>query len=530
MTPDDYNQTNNIEYANTKLGNEMWVQVCGQMEGEQRRLLFCALIDKDTNDIFLDRLGNSISDEEPVGFSKIGDDIQYSYGKYDGISYLVRYREFHEIRKGYYELCDEILLNFNAYKDGEKYYCVKEDGTIDEMARYLSNGGIQIKNSYLRRFAAIKQMNLALEFDFYFNSDTSFGTDVNDNFEYRNEKIRYEFYSGDTGRNNYFSRLLGRKIIECGPVESSGVWPFEKEKEYADFIVGCDSEGNPIKSTCDYNNLNNYFVCKPGRFFYLSPVAFKREVLRKYLDHPDIYRIEENHLCCGKLWGIELDLNHDDYVFAYLGDLGRDLPESEYSHWLAHNVLTDEGLSENAIKRDFGGLFTEAANPDYIFQSVFEQAKKKWLEKYGWDLFLELTDDDQYCYQNAIMPLVNEQHEFDSLCLTLSKITIDSINVEGIKNADSTINSDIKGSLNMLQSFLTSSGADSENAETIIGNMRIVQSLRSQLTGHRKSSDLEKTYKKYGMDELIKNKDFVSASKIVFELLTNALKGIINII
>jgi len=34
MTPDDYNQTNNIEYANTKLGNEMWVQVCGQMEGE----------------------------------------------------------------------------------------------------------------------------------------------------------------------------------------------------------------------------------------------------------------------------------------------------------------------------------------------------------------------------------------------------------------------------------------------------------------------------------------------------------------
>ena len=523
MTSDDYNQIKNIEYANTKLGNEMWVQVCGRMEGEQRRWLFCALIDKGSNELFLNQLGNGIPAEEPVGFTQVGDKVYYSFAKYDNISYLVRYRDFYGVKKGYYELCDEFLLNFNAYRDGDKYFCVKEDGVVDELARYLSNGGIQIKNNYLKRFAAIKQMNLAFEFDFFFNSAAQFGPDISENYEHRNEKIRYEFYSGDTGRNNYFSRLLGRKIIDCGPIESSGVWPYEKEKEYVDFIVGCDDDGNPIKSTCNHNRLNNYFYSEPGRYFYLTPVAFKREVLKKYMDHPDVYRIEENHLYCGCLWGIELDLNHNDYVFAYLGDIGRDLPESEYQHWLAYNVLTDEGLSDNTIKRDFGGLFAEPTNPDFVFQSAFEQTKKKWLEKYGWDLFLELTEDDKYCYQNAIMPLVNEQHEFDSLCLTLSKITIDSINVEGIKNADATIDSDTKGSLNILQAFLIDEGLDDKSVDAITGNMRIVQSLRSQLTGHRKSIDLDKTYKKYGIDEYIKSRDFVSASKIVFELLTNAL-------
>lgn len=529
MISNDYNQINNIEYANTKLGNEMWVQVCGRMEGEQRRLLFCALIDKDTNVNFLDQLGIGIPDEEHVGFTKIGDEVQYFFGKYDNISYLVRLREFHGIRKSYYELCDEFLLNFNAYRDGDKYFCVREDGTIDELARYLPNGGIQVKNSYLRRFAAIKQMNLAFEFDFTFDSVSPFGSDINEDYEYRNERIRYEFYSGDTGMNNYFSRLLGRKIIDCGPIESSGVWPFEKEKEYVDFIVGCDENGNPIRSTCDHNQLNNIFSSKPGRHFYLTPVAFKREVLKKYMDHPGVYRIEESHLYCGRLWGIELDLNHGDYVFAYLGDLGRDLPESEYPHWLAYNVLTDEGLSENTIKRDFLGLFTEATNPDFVFRCAFERTKNKWFEKYGWDLFMELTDDDKYCYQNAIMPLVNEQHEFDSLCLTLSKIAIDSINVERIKNADAAIGSDNKGSLNVLQDFLINEGLDTKSVDSIIGNMRIVQSLRSQLTGHRKSIDIEKTYKKFGIDRFIKSGDFVSASRIVFELLTNALNELSNV-
>ncbi|MBQ8143028.1 MAG: hypothetical protein IJ194_07750 [Bacilli bacterium] len=33
----------------------------------------------------------------------------------------------------------------------------------------------------------------------------------------------------------------------------------------------------------NFNNLNNYFACKPGLFFYLSPVAFKR-ILKGVLD------------------------------------------------------------------------------------------------------------------------------------------------------------------------------------------------------------------------------------------------------
>ena len=126
MTKDDYNQVSNIEYVKEKLGGEMWVQVCGPMQGEQRRSLFCVFIDKISNEKFLEGLGDGLSYEEPVGLSQIGDEIIYSFGKYEDICYLARYREFYGVKEGYFELCDEFLLNYNAYKEGDKYYSIDD--------------------------------------------------------------------------------------------------------------------------------------------------------------------------------------------------------------------------------------------------------------------------------------------------------------------------------------------------------------------------------------------------------------------
>ena len=527
-----YNQEDNIEFVNNTLGNGMWVQVCGYIGDGKEKYLFSVLIKQENSKDFLNKLGFGVCSEEPVGFTKTGNEVVYNMYQKEGICYFVRFRNYHGIHADYYELSDEFLLNFNAYKQDDKYFSVLEDGRTEEIARYHPNGSIEVKNSYLRRFAAIRQMNIAFEFDFRYSSNEHYGDDINNEFAFENNNIKYEFYFGDTGisENRYFSRLLGRKIVECGPIESSGIWPFEKAIKYDDFIVGYDSSGNPIRSTCNPNLLNNYFNSNPGKYHYLTPVAFKREVLKKYIDHPDIYSIENSHLSCGLLWGIELDLDHDNLVFAYLGDLGRDLPESEHPHWQDFNVVTEERLSDSTIKRDFGGMFAEPNNIDFKFQKAFNDTNQKWVEKLGWELFVHLTDSDAYCYKNAIMPLVNEQHEFDSLCLILSKITIDSLNVEALRRAESSIPKDANGSISILECFLKAKGVDEEILKGIISKLRCVQSLRSQLTSHRKSNDINSTYVRYGIDGFISKRDFISASKNVFTLITEALNGISAII
>ena len=86
--------------------------------------------------------------------------------------------------------------------------------------------------------------------------------------------------------------------------------------------------------TSDPAKLSNYFGANPEAPHYLTPVFFKKEVLQRYLSHPDRYSVEDGYLRCQSLWGMAIDNHHKDYVSAYLGDLGRDLPEAEQNHWL----------------------------------------------------------------------------------------------------------------------------------------------------------------------------------------------------
>ncbi len=522
-----YNQDKNIDFIKNELGLSLWVQVCGFLPNTNDCFIFAFLIRNGKDKEFLDDVGGNLNFVENAGFTMYGsDETQYGFNNDELVDYFVRERSFNGIEQDFYELSDEFLLVFNAFKKDDEYICVKNDGNIDIIAKILDNKGIIVNRLYLNRFMAAKQMSLGFVYDFRVNSNVKFDDTLKENFNFRDETINFEFYSGDLqiGNHRYFTRLNGRKIISCNSKEESYIWPFESDKQYVKFKIGYDKKCKIIEYTCDPSMLKNNFGANPNAPHYLTPIAFKKEVLKKYIDHPDKYKVTVDHIFCGSLWGIEIDAEHDDILFAYLGDLGRDLPESEYQHWLSFNVITNEKLSSTTIARDFGGIFANSESLDEIFKSEFALCNSLWEEKYSFQLFKILSESDKYCYQKAIMPVLNEQHEFDDLCLMLSKITIDSIDIKKIKELE-TMDSN-KKTLETLELFLKNRFDDSQTIEIIIQNLRNVQSLRSEQAGHVKGSGLDKLYSRIGIKEYIDSKNYIECSKYVFNLLIDSLKRI----
>lgn len=289
---------------------------------------------------------------------------------------------------------------------------------------------------------------------------------------------------------------MGKKVIFPKPVEECGYWPYEKERKYNDFIIGIDDYGEPQTFTSDPDMLSNYFGANPGAPHYLTPVFFKKEVLQRYLSHPDRYSVEDGYLRCQSLWGMAIDNHHKDYVSAYLGDLGRDLPEQEQNHWLQYNVATSEKLSAVAFQRDFLCISAESNMSDLKFKAGFKNFQKKWHQSFSWDLFLPLAESDEYNIKLLRIPITESQEEFDHQVLSLVKTIIDSLNekeiVKQLKNSG-----DLKGGISKLERWLLEQGIS--QFEPHIKFLRNLQELRSTGTGHRKGKGYEKIKKEFGL-------------------------------
>ena len=243
--------------------------------------------------------------------------------------------------------------------------------------------------------------------------------------------------------------------------------------------------------------ISNYFGANPGAPHYLTPVFFKKEVLQRYLSRPNIFSVEAGYLRCQSLWGIEIDNEHKDMVSVYLGDLGRDLPVQEHSHWKQYNIATDARLSTNAVKRDFLCAFTQPEISDLKFKSNFKQFVNTWREQYQWDLFLPLSQNDEYNFKTLHLPITDGQEEFDHLVLSLVKTMIDSLNekeiVKQFKNP-----TDLKGGISKLEYWL--SELNFPDYQQQIKFLRNLQELRSTGTGHRKGKGYEKAAGVFGLN------------------------------
>lgn len=262
------------------------------------------------------------------------------------------------------------------------------------------NGYVTIHKRYLKTYLAVKEKVLMIHIDSRCVSIDNSEKIKEDGLVYRNSEntIFYALNIGNTStglkRKNY-SIIYAKNVVSGCSLCDSNIWPYNEEKTYVDFIIGIDENGKEIRHTCNPKELNNYFGANPTAPHYLTPVYFDSAVLNKYYSKPEIYKVEDGIIRCGVLWSLYIDNSNSDYVSAYLGDLGRDLPsEAEQHYWRGFNKSIGGKLSKTKIKRDFMCIASDSESPDFVFKKAYTRLNRVFTEKYGWPLFLSLTEQD----------------------------------------------------------------------------------------------------------------------------------------
>jgi hypothetical protein len=492
-----------IKFISDKHGEENWVTVYKREpinNSDHDGGMYCALVTQENTKKAMDQPGWDLL----IGSGGPGFCVSYEAGEEttayytnsdEGFLRLVLNRDFHARKKDYIEILEEFRLFHNLYYETKNGSYISFDAAGDEVEVIkVTNNEVKIRRRFLRSFMAAKQMNLLL----YFELTRHFKHRATFSYDQKNDTLTYTIYSGDSYSDGFlsFSRILGKKLIFCESVHKCNVWPFERNKEYQEFIINGDND-EPQKFICNPDLLANYFGANPGSPHYLTPVFFQTEVMQKYYGSSE-YKIEDSRLHRKGAWSLRFDNNSPNHISVFLGDLGRDLPEKEQIYWKSFNLVPDgRKISRTNFERSFMGNFYGPENPEHRFKYKYKEIQEYWKKKYGWQLLLPLYEKDEHFLDSLRTMLTNEQSEFDSQILALTKVTIDSVNVKSLRSHLGISDPNVK-SISLMEELL--SQLQSEHLVALTSLLRGIQSVRSTGVAHRKGTEYEKTIAKLNID------------------------------
>ena len=448
-----------------------------------------------------------IGDGAPSTWTTFGDPPEqgyYPYGNDGKIEPVVLKRYYHHNRPSSVELAQEFRLFHNLFDDRKKsrFLFADPDGNESEAARYTDDS-MEIRTDLLLRFCAAKQYALAIYVDAFAYSTKSLDElglaptsehDSGDAFMWSYSINPWHGFSDD-GRKT-IARLLGRKYVLPEPMPE--VWP-SRLKEYHEFIIDTQPDGTPISHSCDPDRLANQFGANPDALDYLTPVFFRSEVLSKYYADPEKYEVDDGAIRCSGMWSMRIDNDNEDYIVAWLGDLGRYLSDKERAYWLSYNVPPDgRKISGTCYTRAICGLFADPKKPDHAFKQAYRLFREDFQKFFGWELFLELHAADQYCFRILPAPLTENVAEFDNQLMNLTKLLVVSLNEAEIANRLDTLTKEEKG-IAKFKKFCSEKLPDFPDEH--IAFLRELQRLRSLSAAHRKGSGYNKCVADCGIDD-----------------------------
>ena len=403
------------------------------------------------------------------------------------------------------EIVEEFLQFFNLYFDtkNNSYISVNiisEQNDVVKIVKHKDNIEIKIKTHFLRQFLFAKKLVLGFQMDYFRDSDRTL-TEQNlnermlfDEFaQLYNFNICFKDYSS-MDRCNSDSRLLAKSIL-FGYESQNIQTDYEKlnSGKCEDFIVDVNNKtGDFIYESCKKSEFQE------TKYGYYTSVFFKREVLLKYYNSPNIYNIEDGSIFMKGSWRLYIDNNNYDFVSAYLGDL-RILPHSEQLYWKSFNIEPQSEVDKRRFAIDFLSSYYDPEIEDLKFKKEYIRVNKLWLKKFGFNLFSTFDENDVHCFKTMRLPLKNEATELDVLILNLCKILIDYLNVKSINTFLTSEQKDLR-SIEKLEVFLEMHSFKSY--EDIITFYKTLQKLRSIGSAHRKNSDYKKLLAKVGFENL----------------------------
>jgi hypothetical protein len=253
-------------------------------------------------------------------------------------------------------------------------------------------------------------------------------------------------------------------------------------KRYETFRIYDWKTGTVKEWACDPAQLGNYFV-ESDLPLGTSPAFFHPEVLTKYKQNPEKYRLTDRRISCRGGWTIRYDVNHEHQVTALICDLG-DLPHSEQLHWKANNEPSKAGLSDRALAALRGDLWTGVDPLADLRRLLWEFPPAQhygkpapiWAPKAsGLEATLESL---HYVYDNS-------PKEWEDEIIRLSAATVDRLQLKILRRvakATGHPESQSLGSLAALKVCLEARGIEPERVRKVHGCLAELRDLRSTQT------------------------------------------------
>jgi hypothetical protein len=404
----------------------------------------------------------------------------------------------------YPEMIEEFRLLFSLAYDERRncLYNFRDDGEEEVVVKFAPDG-VKVQLHRLRQFLALKNMCLIIRFDNIRLSQVPVDN-IPENLRSIKKKVRdihYEFTMDSfTWEKDYKSRawLVGKKVIRPysrNQFKVDDLSPIS-EKRYVKFIVGLAKSGKEIEYTCDPLICDRNSKSNTGKPGFLKPIFFNKEVLTKYIQKPQRYRVQDGLLTCIGFWNLKIDNDLPNTVVVMLGYLGS-MPYKDQQHWRSYNIQPTGRISRTASERWIWGEFADPTQPDLRFNAAYEKFQTAWNHKFGWDIFLPLQKGDEHIVQMLHLPFTDTQPEFDTQIGYLAKLLVDSINKHIIRKEIDDTDSNVD-SIELLATWLTRRNIRLD--PDLMGVLRDIKSLRSTGVAHRKGNNYNRVVARMGIE------------------------------
>ena len=490
LDPNDFEQPGVIELIKHPL-SEIWTTVYASPDGVTGApAIFCCFAELNHRPQILDGCDwlKHATDFTP-GFCISAGSTQFELSCHDGFHFIVMEQYFHSLGENQLHLNQEFALVFELYRGSDgNYYSIDECGGR-EIAVEFSERRVRVKTKYLHRYMCAKQVLFLQFIDSRISTPGHYPFNANLLDSDSETGSNYTFtrsYLGAAPDEYVLSMIYARSFMEPGPVEHCGLWPYDnKEEQYPEFIIKELPDGTYEQYTCEESKLANYFGANPGAPHYLTPVFFNPSVLDKYR-RDEHFDVTERRLTCESEWSIEIDNVIPSRVMVFLGDLGRDLPESERLHFKAHEISpAGQSISEEVFANDFLNCWVDSSGPISNLSNAREALNNAWKTSFGSPLYRSIHHDELSLLKQIRIPASNGNEEFDTVVLNLTKLLIDYIDVSQFADYE------IDGGINKLETFLSENGISTD-----LSPLRDLQSLRSSGIAHAKGKNYEKLKKR----------------------------------
>lgn len=365
---------------------------------------------------------------------------------------------------------------------------------------------VRVNALHLRKYLAARSMSLIIQHSHSRADDSAHGARID--LELRSKDAAFDYTAWDAHRGPGFTaQLLGKQAVL--PFASAGENPDvpQRPERFQSFIVDIDpSTGDEVRLSCERDESN-----------YLIPVFFDTDVLTRYRENPDRYTVQRTDVSCHGRWAIDIDINGDNLVQVWLGDL-IGLPETEREHWLTHNVPPSGGITITRSLRDLAGEWVEDERPD---PARLRRAKADLIESFnsnfGESLYKPLGPADLRAFDALALCSNPTESQRDNGVLVLSKGIVDALDVQTLRRLSGANTND--PSLACLQMLVAKLGAD---PIVLVGPLRELQSIRSAGSAHMKGTKFTSVLTAAGLDSLRPDKQF----ETIVGRVSGALQGL----